>query len=142
MAKFNLTAELGQRTQKGTLITERIQRAAEADAEVIVDVREDNTEQILHALDQAKANGLQEIGLAAERFAVMKTPVDTGRLKNSMTHALDVPNDAVYVGTNVEYAVYVELGAHGRDGARMLTHAAEDHSDYYRRLMKEALENG
>ena len=37
------------------------------------------------------------------------TPVgDTGRLRNSITHA--VKEDAVYIGSNLSYAPFVELG--------------------------------
>ena len=68
--------------------------------------------------------------------------MDTGRLRNSITHALDADGEAVYIGTNVEYAPYVELGVHGRDGVMMLHHAAEDHGDFYRGIMEKHLRNG
>jgi HK97 gp10 family phage protein len=39
-------------------------------------------------------------------------PVDTGRLRSSITHRLEQDGIGLvaYVGTNVEYAIYVELG--------------------------------
>lgn len=113
-----------------------------ADSSGLVEIRENNTEQIENAINQAIAAALEEIGLSGERFAKAKCPVDTGRLRNSITHALDTGEDSVYIGTNVEYAPYVELGTHGREGVGFLRHAAEDHGSYYRNIMKKHLENG
>jgi hypothetical protein len=82
---------------------------------------DDNSGAILAALKAQTERALEEIGQAVEGYAVMKTPVDTARLKNSMTHT--VQDDTVFVGTNVEYGVYVEYGTgkyasngHGRPG--------------------------
>lgn len=68
----------------------------------------DNSAEILAALHAAAERGLEETGQTAEKYAVLKTPTDTGRLKNSMTHL--VQDDTVCIGSNVEYAVYVEYG--------------------------------
>ena len=40
-------------------------------------------------------------------------PVDTGNLRNSITHMVNDGEKAAYIGTNSEYAVYVEW-RHGR----------------------------
>jgi hypothetical protein len=56
-----------------------------------------------------------------------------------MSHVVE--GQSAYIGTNVEYAPYVELGARGRAGKYMLTRAATEHSGEYKRLMKESLEN-
>lgn len=111
------------------------------DVQGLIEIREDNHEQIVHAMNTAIAAGLEEIGLAAERFAKSLCPVDTGRLRNSITHALNSDAKEVYIGTNVEYGPYVELGTHGREGVGFLRHAAEDHGSYYRNIMKKHLEN-
>lgn len=113
-----------------------------ADTSGLVEIRENNTEQIANAINQAVAAALEEIGLAAERFAKRETPVDTGRLRNSITHAIDMGEEAVYIGTNVEYAPYVELGTHGREGVGFLRHAAEDHGSFYRGILEKHLKNG
>ena len=68
----------------------------------------DNTDEVLAALEKAKSRGLESIGLTAEGHAKKETPVDTGRLRNSISHATD--DEAAYIGTNVEYAPYVEFG--------------------------------
>lgn len=68
----------------------------------------DNTGLVREALAEAMENALTAIGSTAERYAKEETPVDLGRLRDSMTHV--VQGDSVYIGTNVEYAKYVELG--------------------------------
>jgi phage gpG-like protein len=100
---------------------------------------QDNTQEVLSALERAKRRGLEAIGLTAEGHAKRITPVDTGRLRNSISHATD--DEAAYIGTNVEYAPYVELGARGRDGKHMLQRAATEHTDEYKRLMEESMRN-
>lgn len=99
----------------------------------------DNSKAVLDALQRAKKRGLEAIGLTAEGHAKKNTPVDTGRLRNSVSHATD--DEATYVGTNVEYAPYVELGAQGRKGVHMLQRAATEHTDEYKRLMEESMKN-
>ena len=99
----------------------------------------DNTDEVLAALKMAKKRGLEAIGLTAEGHAKKETPVDTGRLRNSINHATD--DEAAYIGTNVEYAPYVELGARGRKGVHMLQRAATEHTDEYKRIMEDALKN-
>ena len=94
---------------------------------------------MLAALEKAKKRGLEAIGLTAEGHAKNETPVDTGRLRNSINHATD--DEAAYIGTNVEYAPYVELGARGRKGIHMLQRAASEHTDEYKRLMEDSMKN-
>ena len=100
----------------------------------------DNTQDVLLALKKAKKNGLEAIGITAEGHAKKITPVDKGRLRNSITHTAD--SNAAYIGTNVEYAPYVELGARGRKPAHMLTRAATEHRAEYKQIMEDALKNG
>ena len=99
----------------------------------------DNTDEVLSALEMAKKRGLESVGLTAEGYAKKDTPVDTGRLRNSISHATDY--EAAYIGTNVEYAPYVELGARGRKGVHMLQRAASEHTEEYKRLMEDAMKN-
>ena len=104
-------------------------------------IMENNAKLIEGAMNKAIAAALEEIGLAAERFAKRACPVDTGRLRNSITHALNMDEEAVYIGTNVEYAKYVENGTSRRKGVYFLRGAAQDHGSYYRGIMKKHLEN-
>lgn len=94
----------------------------------------DNSAQFKVAMDKGKMAALEAIGLQAEGYAKLelekKHAVDTGLLRNSVTHAISgkppaissyhadrgersgtysgsAPkgdDDAVYIGTNVEYA--------------------------------------
>ena len=136
----------GQRGKKGTLITEAQAGAAEAEAIDYLLIREDNAKLIEEAINRAIATALEEMGLAAERFAkgnlTRNHSVDTGRLRNSVTHAIDMDEEAVYVGTNVEYGPYVELGTSRSKAKPYLHPAAEEHGAYYRDIMKKHLENG
>ena len=99
----------------------------------------DNSEQILSALEKGIKNGLEAIGLTAETYAKQETPVDTGRLRNSISHTVD--GEAVYIGSNVEYAPYVELGTSRAKAHHMLQKAATEHSAEYKRLAEDAFYN-
>ena len=100
----------------------------------------DNTDEVLSKLAAAKARGLEAVGLAAEGHAKKyETAVDTGRLRNSISHATD--GEAAYIGTNVEYARYIELGARGREGLHFLQKAASNHTAEYKRLMEDSMKN-
>ena len=99
----------------------------------------DNTGEVIDALKNAKKRGLEAIGLTAEGYAKKDTPVDTGRLRNSIAHAVE--DDAAFIGTNVEYAVFVEAGARGRQGVHMLQRAATEHADEYKKLMEDSMKN-
>lgn len=99
----------------------------------------DNTDEVIAALERAKRRGLEAIGLTAEGYAKKNTPVDTGRLRNSIAHAVE--DGAAFIGTNVEYAVFVEAGARGRSGVHMLQRAASEHTDEYKQLMEDSMKN-
>lgn len=103
----------------------------------------DNTKEVLDALERAKKRGLEAIGLVAEGYAKEELypghGLDTGRLRNSIAHTAD--EDAAYIGTNVEYAPYVELGARGREPIHFLKKAATEHSNEYKELMEESMKN-
>ena len=99
----------------------------------------DNSQQILSALEKGIKNGLEAIGLTAETYAKKATPVDTGRLRNSISHTVD--GEAAYIGTNVEYAPYVELGTSRAKAHHMLQKAATEHSAEYKRLAEDAIQS-
>ena len=72
----------------------------------------DNTSDFLGALKNANARALEIIGGKMESYAQQEITnvgaVDTGALRNSITHAAQ--NGTMLVGSNMEYAPYVELG--------------------------------
>lgn len=107
-----------------------------------VSVRQDNTGQVIDGIDSAIGVALEEIGLLAENYAAKKCPVDTGNLRASVTHEVDAGGNAVYIGTNVEYAPYVELGTSRQEAQPFLRPAASEHGAQYRRVLRKALGGG
>lgn len=83
---------------------------------------------------------LEAVGLQAEGYAKQLCPVDTGRLRNSISHA--VQGNEVYIGSNVSYAPFVEYGTRRQRAQPFLTPAATQHSAEYGRILKEYLSNG
>lgn len=117
-----------------------------------VTVNEDNTEQWGRDFNSALLKGLEAVGLMAEGYAKeeLSKPkphksgpprpnVDTGRLRDSVTHAIDNGEKAAYVGTNVEYGPYIELGTSTSGPFPFLVPAAQNHGDQYRQLIEDAL---
>ena len=49
---------------------------------------EDNSGLTLKQLERATAKALETMGEVAESYTKAETPVDTGRLRNSMSHAV------------------------------------------------------
>ncbi len=92
---------------------------------------------VLRALEIQKAQALEAIGARAETHAKALTPVDTGNLRNSMAHA--VSGDTAYIGSNVEYAPYVEYGTSRTKAHHMLKKAATQHSEEYKEIARAAL---
>ena len=68
----------------------------------------DNTGAVKAAMERAIEKGLTGAALLVEGDAKLRTPVDTGNLRSSLNHTVE-PTEAT-VGTNVEYAPYVEFG--------------------------------
>jgi len=54
------------------------------------------------------ANGIKKITRELHRLVMVSTPVDTARLRSSMTFEIQPKQGKV--GTNVEYAPFVEFG--------------------------------
>ena len=98
-----------------------------------------NVNDILSAMEKGKRNALTAIGATAETYAKQETPVDTGRLRNSISHSVD--GEAAYIGSNVEYAPYVELGTSRAKAHHMLQKAATEHSAEYKRLAEDAVKS-
>lgn len=83
---------------------------------------------------RAKDRALEIIGGKAEGYAKRITPVDTGNLRNSITHA-QYDEDTEIIGTNVEYAPYVELGTYRMAARPYLRPAAEEHGEEYKQVI-------
>lgn len=142
----------------------------------------DNSAEVLRLLGIAGTRILETIGQKAEGYAKKLCPVGTvesvggwakknaqgvrvyrgGTLRNSITHRVD--GDVLSVGSNVEYAPYVELGTGPHfvpppeweqfDAPRgkgighayvkprpYIRPAIEDHADEYENLAKQEMQN-
>ena len=102
----------------------------------------DNSKEVLEAMQQAAVRALEKCGLTAEGYAKKLCPVDTGNLRNSITHDLDDGEPAAYIGTNVEYAPYVCLGTIHMKAQPFLKPAVTDHANEYRKIIENELKNG
>lgn len=71
---------------------------------------QDHSAEVSAEIKAALLRGLEKCGLVAEGYAKRLAPVDTGNPRNSITHKVDPAEPAVYIGTDSEYAAYVELG--------------------------------
>lgn len=117
------------------------------------------------ALEKQTNNALEICGGKAESYAKENCPVDTGHLRNSISHKVDKQNKVAYIGSNVEYAPFVEFGTGqfynggvggrqsgwtytkkgeakntiGMRGREFLKRAIVEHRDEYRKILKDAL---
>ena len=64
----------------------------------------DNTAQILARFERNLENALEIIGGKCETYAKELCPVDTGNLRNSITHEVEGKDKKVIIGSEVEYA--------------------------------------
>lgn len=119
----------------------------------------DNVQKVLEELDAKIYTALARCGREAAERAAALAPIETGELKQSMTY--QIKGDTAYIGSNVEYAAYVELGTgkyypggrktpwtyqdgngewHMTNGQRaqpFLKPAIEDNLEQYRAIIKD-----
>lgn len=116
---------------------------------VSVDIQ-DNTAQVLDEFTNKKEMCLEMLGLQGEKNAIIEINnavynapesksgyVRTGTLRNSLTHI--AAGDSAYIGTNVEYAPYVELGTSKMKARPYLKPAVMNHQDEYRQIVESVM---
>lgn len=103
-----------------------------------VRVENNNTAEIIGKLKAGIKEAMDACGAACEGFAKRECPVDTGRLRNSITHQLNGEN-SVQIGTNVEYGKFVEMGTARHKKQEFLRPAAQNHASEYAALIKSIL---
>lgn len=129
-----------------------------------IDIK-DYSKNVLSDLEKKINNALEACGMEAARIAAEDCPVDTGRLRNSITYATATAQgdanthkgqaadpeeykvkgtpekNAVYIGTNVIYAPAVEyLSMQHKSGkAHFLRDALANHRATYEEIIKKAL---
>ena len=119
----------------------------------------DNSGEIRDELNAAIERALIQCGMVAEGYAKLLCPTDTGRLKGSIVYVTSTshsegespaepedytpkgtpPKGEVIIGTNVEYAPYVELGTRKQKAQPFLRPAAEDHASEYGEIIESEL---
>lgn len=126
----------------------------------------DNTPLVRQEFRAACLRALEECGLVGEGYAKRMCPVDTGNLRNSITHAVDAAEMAAYIGSANSYAAYVELGTgiyypggrqdpwvyqdshgnwhmtHGQRAQSYLKPAVADHVPQYKSIIVKNMEYG
>lgn len=126
----------------------------------------DYSADVLNEFHDDVLRALERCGERAEGYAKDLAPVDTGNLRNSISHKVDSGEPAAYIGTNAEYAAYVELGTgkyypggrptpwvyqddagswHWTQGNRaqpFLKPAVADHAKQYRSIIESEMRNG
>ena len=70
-------------------------------------VSADHVDDVMKAVDEKIKLALSLMGDTVEGYAKEDCPVDTGNLRNSITHTAG--DDCEYVGTDVKYAPHVEF---------------------------------
>ena len=100
---------------------------------------QDNSKEVSAEIKAALLRGLETCGLVAEGYAKKLAPVDTGNLRNSITHEVDDGEPAAYIGTNVEYAPYVCLGTIHMKAQPFLKPAVAANASTYRKIIEDEL---
>ncbi len=62
------------------------------------------------ALQERERKALEAIGVFVSGEAQLRAPVDSGNLKNSISHRVNMGEKSVTIGTSVHYAPFVEFG--------------------------------
>ena len=107
-----------------------------------IQIKVDNTKAVLADTQKHKERALIKCGAAWESYAKQGSPVDTGRLRSSLTHEME-GDDTVAIGTDVEYGIYQELGtSRGVTAKLFLTNAGRMHIDEYIIIIASEFNNG
>lgn len=146
MANHGLVGGVGDITpikengRGGTKITARQVTAAEGEVIDGLIIQENNIRIMQENIGNAIIKALEKIGQTAEGYAKKACPVDTGRLRNSITHVIVPEENAVYIGTNVEYAEAVEMGT-SRQKAQPYLKPAASHKDKFQQILNNELKS-
>jgi len=96
----------------------------------------DNTRKLLAEIEKRSRENLLKAALIVERDAKKNCPVKTGHLRRSITHVLSPNGKEAAVGSNVEYAKFVELGTRKMAARPFLRNALRSNLSKIRKIFK------
>lgn len=103
----------------------------------------DHSGEVLAEIESKMPMVLEMLGQAGENNAKFEITalgaIDTGNLRNSISHTDD--GNYAYIGTNVEYAPYVEMGTVKMQERPFLRNAVLNHQNEYKALFEEGLKS-
>lgn len=102
------------------------------------EVKMNNLAQVKELSDEAVARGLELCGAQWESAAKQEAPVDTGRLRNSIEHHAE-GKDKMVVSTNVEYAIYQEMGTRYQSGTPFIKPSGESNVGTFKQILESEL---
>ena len=104
----------------------------------------DNSDLFLNEFDKKAESVLTEIGIhltteSQDELENNPRRIDTGNLRDSISNRYVGEEKAVYIGTNVEYGVYVHEGTVKMSPNKFLRNAVERNLDQIQDLIKNEL---
>lgn len=133
-------------------------------------ITKNNIGEFEKALESVSLRALTMCGMVAERSAKIAAPVDTGFLRNSVTYAVGgqapaistykddpgkqsgsysgtAPEDSgdvksVYLGTNIEYAQYVENGTSKMAARPFIRPAIANNTEKFKKIIQSEMKKG
>ena len=90
------------------------------------------------SVNDAKRLGLTGAAMVVQGSAIALSPVKTGNLRGSINFKVDSADEA-RVGTNVEYAPYVEYGTRKMAAQPYLRPALDNNKKQIENMIKEAI---
>ena len=105
-------------------------------------IKTNNSDIFLAAMQSQLEAAFEECGLDAEYWAAKDCPVDTGRLRASITHEVEGTGRDIkmVIGTNVEYAPFVEDGTSRQSPQPFIKPSISNHISHYQQLIKSYLQ--
>ena len=94
-------------------------------------------EQVIKQLKELQLVGLTKAATIVEGSAVAKCPVDEGRLRDSITK--EINEDYAIVGTNVEYAPWIEYGTKKMSAQPFMRPAIDENKSKIKRMFKKEM---
>lgn len=87
-------------------------------------------------------NAIKKAAIFAEAEAKLRSPVDTGQLRRSISHETESNENEskARIGTNTEYAIWVELGSSKTKAQPFLRPSIEENLDKLREIIRKELE--